>query len=275
MLIEAYILCWNEEKLLPFTLEHYSSFCDVIHLLDNHSCDDSLKIAETFPKVTVTQWESPEGPDMYDERSNILMKNCSYDDLGVGADWVCIVDCDEFVYHPRLREKLEDYMYDGITLPKTVGYDMISEEFPTPGSPLTEQITKGIYEPGMSKRSVFDPRIGIKYACGSHDSGVSPNYGMVGEYNEEGVERVALPPRYTSTLVPVESPEDEILYGEAIKILHYKDLSASYKIERLKRLSARMSDWCLDNAQSIHWLQTEEEIHAYFKKRLPIAQDVI
>ena len=266
MLIEAYILCWNEEKILPFTLDYYSSFCDIIHLMDNHSSDDSLKIAEKYPKVKVRQWESAEGPDVYDERSNVMIKNCAYDDLGIGADWVCVVDCDEFVYHPNIRDKLEKYMYAGVTLPRTRGYEMISKDFPLSNIPLVEQIKTGIYEKGMSKRAVFDPRIGIKYACGSHQSSSDPNFGIAQDGH---------PLPYTSMLQPVESPEEEVLYGDMIKILHYKDLSPSYKIQRLKKLSARMSDWCLDTDTTAHWLQTEGQINSYFEKRLMEAADVI
>ena len=78
MLIDAYIVCWNEEKLLPFTLDYYSSFCDTIHLLDNHSSDDSLKIAATYPKVKVTQWQCEDGPDVYDESSTTIIKRFAY-----------------------------------------------------------------------------------------------------------------------------------------------------------------------------------------------------
>jgi len=250
MLVEAYILCWNEEKILPFTLEHYSSFCDTIHLLDNYSSDNSLKIAEEFPKVRVTQWACPEGPEVYDERCNIMIKNCSYEDMGAGADWVFIVDCDELVYHPEMRKKLEEYMYAGVTLPKTEGYNMFSKKFPNLGTPLTEQIKEGIPDPSMGKRLVFDPRIGLKYACGSHISSVERGFNIVRDNKR-------LP--YTSSLIPEENPTAEI------KILHYKDLSPEYKINRLKELSARMSDWCLDTDTSVHWLQTEEKIKEHFE----------
>ena len=273
MLIDAYIVCWNEEKLLPFTLDYYSSFCDTIHLLDNHSSDDSLKIAATYPKVKVTQWQCEEGPDVYDDRSTTIIKSFAYEDLNKGADWVCIVDCDEFLYHPRIREKLEEYMYAGITLPRTRGYEMISKEFPVSGIPLTEQIKTGVYEPGMSKRAVFDPRISLKYKCGAHEGSVQPTFGMIDKNASSSEKNIPLP--YTSTLKPVESPEEEVLYGDMIKVLHYKDLSPQYKIGRLKRLAARLSSWSLDTETCAHWLQTEGEINSYFERRVLEASDVI
>ena len=30
MKIHAHILAWNEEKILPYTLDHYSEFCEKI-----------------------------------------------------------------------------------------------------------------------------------------------------------------------------------------------------------------------------------------------------
>lgn len=41
MIIHAHILAWNEEKILPFTLDYYSSFCEKIFIHDNMSTDSS------------------------------------------------------------------------------------------------------------------------------------------------------------------------------------------------------------------------------------------
>ena len=44
MKIHAYIIAYNEEKLLPFTLDSYSIFCEKIFVYDKYSTDSSDKI---------------------------------------------------------------------------------------------------------------------------------------------------------------------------------------------------------------------------------------
>ncbi len=44
MNIHAHILTWNEEKILPFTLDYYSNICSQIFIYDNMSTDSSDEI---------------------------------------------------------------------------------------------------------------------------------------------------------------------------------------------------------------------------------------
>jgi len=53
MKIHAYIIAWNEEKILPFTLDYYSKFCEKIYIYDNMSTDNSDKIYKKYEKVIV------------------------------------------------------------------------------------------------------------------------------------------------------------------------------------------------------------------------------
>ena len=88
MFIEAYIVTWNEEKILPFVLDHYAEFCDRIVLLDNWSDDSSYEIIAKgsdcnecwqspgrWPVVVIKQWDALQEEDeegnprpVYDER---------------------------------------------------------------------------------------------------------------------------------------------------------------------------------------------------------------
>jgi len=58
MIIHAHILAFNEEKILPFTLDYYSSFCKKIFIYDNMSTDSSDDIYEQYPNVIVKKWNS-------------------------------------------------------------------------------------------------------------------------------------------------------------------------------------------------------------------------
>ena len=58
MKIHAHILSWNEEKILPFTLDYYSLICEKIFIYDNMSTDSSDEIYKKYPKVEVIKWDS-------------------------------------------------------------------------------------------------------------------------------------------------------------------------------------------------------------------------
>ena len=58
MIIHAHILAFNEEKILPFTLDYYSNLCEKIFIYDNMSTDGSDEIYTRYPKVTVIKWDS-------------------------------------------------------------------------------------------------------------------------------------------------------------------------------------------------------------------------
>jgi len=259
MNIEAYIVCWNEEEILPFTLDHYSQFCDRIVLLDNASDDKSLEIASQYNKVQVEQWcvdpsllseeeKSVSGiAPVYDERMlNFVKENC-FKKYGKGADWVIIADCDEFYYHPNMRGLLEGYMLSGINYPTVMGFEMISEDFPEhDGELLVDKVRTGMRCEGMDKRLIFDPRVGY---------GSKLCYGAHGLYAREDLMK--------------ESEKDDI------KLLHYKDLSVDYKVRRRKQLLSRRSEWTAEQGLCDHWTQSEEDITSSFEKDLTEAKEVI
>jgi glycosyltransferase involved in cell wall biosynthesis len=254
MNVEAYIVCWNEEELLPFTLDHYSQFCDRIVVLDNYSDDSSFDIASRYPKVHIEQWrafheEDEEGNmvPVYDERALTNIKETCFQVFGKGADWVLVVDADEFYYHPEIRLKLAEYMNAGVNYPLVEGYEMISKYFPKyDGELLVDKVKTGRLEKGMSKRCVFDPRVGFgsKLCFGAHGMFLREDLAVENEHFD-------------------------------LKLLHYKDLSLDYKINRRKKLLARRSKWTTDEGLCGHWDQSARVITKAFNKDLKDAREVI
>ena len=268
MFVEVYIVSWNEEKILPFVLDHYAEFCDRIVLLDNWSDDSSYELIAKgsdvndcwksqgrWPVVNIKQWDSLQEEDddgnfrpVYDERVLTHIKENCFQLYGEGADWVMVVDADEFYYHPNMRDKLREYMNAGINYPLVEGFEMVSKNFPKyqRGSFLVDQVKTGWKETGMDKRCIFDPRVamGNKLCFGSH-----------GLFMREDL--------------AVENDTAEI------KLLHYKDLSADYKIERRKLLRSRRSKWTTDEGLCAHWDQSEEHIREQLKKKLEECEEVI
>lgn len=167
MIIHAHILAFNEEKILPFTLDYYSNICEKIFIYDNMSTDSSNEIYTKYPKVTVIKWDSK---GEINEMNYINIKSNGYKQYSRNADWVIVCDCDEFLYHPKLIEKLEYYKSNGVTVPKVNGHDMVSEKFPEhDGNPITDKIKTGseVYPP-FCKNIVFNPKLDVQYGIGGH-----------------------------------------------------------------------------------------------------------
>ena len=143
MKIHAHILAWNEEKILPYTLDYYSEICTKIYVYDNMSTDGSDRIYKKYPKVSVIKWDSK---NQIHEMNYVNIKNNGYKTYSrnKNVDWVIVCDTDEFLYHPNLIEKLQEYKTKGINVPKVSGHDMVSESFPTYDKiKLTEKIKVG------------------------------------------------------------------------------------------------------------------------------------
>lgn len=267
MLVEAYIVCWNEEQILPFVLDHYAEFCDRVVLLDNWSDDSSYGVIDKGtdgsskwssgrnPEVVIKQWDALQEEDedgnfrpVYDERVLTHIKENCFQLYGEGADWVMVVDADEFYYHPNMRGKLEEYMNGGINYPLVEGFEMISKNFPKyqQGTLLIDQVKTGWKETGMNKRCLFDPRVamGNKLCFGSH-----------GMFMREDL-----------------AVENDV---EEIRLLHYKDLSVDYKIKRRELLRSRRSKWTTDKGLCSHWDQSEDYIRDAFNKTLEECEEII
>lgn len=219
MKIHAHIIAYNEEKLLPFTLDYYSIFCEKIFMYDNMSTDNSDNIYKKYPKVEVIKWDSN---NEINESNYCNIKSNSYKNLSKDADWVISCDCDEFLYHPNLIEILREYDEKGITLPKIDGYEMFSEEFPNyDGLLITEKITEGYGVVGvLCKQIIFKPTVDIKYGWGGHTN-------------------------FCENCVTNETPE--------LKLLHYKYINLDYVINRYQHLQERLSDFNKENNFGYHY----------------------
>ena len=220
MIIHAHILAFNEEKILPFTLDYYSVFCEKIYIYDNMSTDSSDEIYKRYPKVIVKKWDSGgEFNDLY----NIQIKNSGYKiSREDNADWVIVCDCDEILYHPRLLEKLAYYKEQGITVPLINGHDMVSEKFPEyDGELITKKVTTGseVYEP-FCKKILFNPKIEAQIGIGGHSFS-------------------------SNNTIHSNSPE--------LKLLHYKLLGKDYVESLYKIRVERLSEFNKAHNFGVHY----------------------
>lgn len=221
MKIHAHIIAWNEERILPYTLDYYSSICEKIFVYDNMSTDSSHDIYKRYEKVKVILWDSK---NEINEMNYIKLKSLGYREHSRDCDWVIVCDCDEFLYHPNLEEKLAEYKALGINVPKVSGHDMATSSFPVYEGDkkfLTDIVKVGseLYEP-MCKSIVFDPKLDIVYGVGAHS--------LFG---------------------------DNIVYSEdrSLKLLHYKFLGFDYVKDLYEARAVRLSAFNKSNKFGEHY----------------------
>lgn len=219
MNISVYTITYNEEKMLPFFLDHYSKFASKIVIYDNESTDSTIKIAKEHPLVKSIY--SVKTGDSLDDSMYVKIKNsCWKDDT---SDYVMLVDTDELIYHEsdvvKYLENTRHPVY------RCSGYNMISESFPKDGKSITDQIKRGVFDRFYCKPVIFNPNI-IKetdFELGIHG----------GRFYDE-----------TNSVLPVESE---------LKMLHYKNLGFEYREARHKMFAKRMSDFNRRTGAGIHY----------------------
>lgn len=204
MKIDLYSLCRNEVRFLPFFFRHYDPLVSRYVIFDDGSTDGSREMLRDHPRVELRSFRRAD-PHSFVESERELFEHCWKESRG-RADWVFLVNLDEFLYHQEMREYLERCRAEEITVIPATGYQMVSSTFPEPQAPLTRQVRTGVRWTQMDKTCVFDPgRV------------EQPGYG---------------PGRHTA------HPRGKIRWPERqeLFLLHYKYLGVDYLIRRLNHL---------------------------------------
>jgi len=240
--IFVYTICWNEEKLLPFFIEHYSEFADKIIIYDNESTDSSAQIMSKYPKVQRREYSSNNQirDDLY-----LKIKNNVWKEVRGTADWVIVCDMDEFFYHQNIKNFLNTAKSRGFTIIKPQGYNMASFEFPQYGKPLVEIVKTGLPFDPESKMCVFNPGVikEMNYTAGCH---------------------------YTKPQGNVKILEDK----EA-KLLHYKFLGRDNFLDRNIQYRGRLSEANKRRGWGAHYLQSMADHESTFDGTLAQSTQVI
>ena len=92
MKIAALTMVYDEALILPYFLRHYE-YADEIHVLyETDSTDSTLDILQHSPNVIIKNCHIEGGLDDQ-EKANIINETLH----GIKADWVLVVDPDEFI----------------------------------------------------------------------------------------------------------------------------------------------------------------------------------
>ena len=94
MKLSVAIITFNEERILGKTLEAVKGIADEIIILDSHSTDKTVEIAESFgAKVFIEDWKG------FGPQKNSLLGKCK-------GEWILLIDADEVV-SPELSAKIQ------------------------------------------------------------------------------------------------------------------------------------------------------------------------
>lgn len=231
MKVHLYSLCYNEEYILPFFLDYYSTFCEKIVMYDNMSTDSSLDIIRKYKNTEIVSWEvTPEINEQY----YLDIKNEAYKASRGIADFVIVCDTDEFVYHTNLIAILEEYKQQGITYPKIEGFSMVPNEMIREGFP--QKSLRGVRDVRFDKRAIFSPELDISFHPGCHTSDLPKPRHLVKES-----------------------------YTRDIKLLHYKLISEKYFIQKCRQNRLRLSYENKKNNWGAHYLLDEDILRRHYR----------
>ncbi len=241
MSIDLYSACWNEERIVPFFLRHYEPLVDRIVIYDDGSTDRSVELLRASSKVEIRPFRR--AAESYLDAHLALFETCWHESRG-RADWVCLVDLDEFLFQPDWDLYLAAQKDAGVTTIKTVGYDMVSEAFPPADADLVTILTRGQREHHMDKTALFAPDAieQINHSVGRHLC--SP----------------------VGRLVPLPK--------HGIQLRHFKNLGLDYVLARTHALATRLTGDDLVRGWSAHYLRDNDSIRAQFEKQLSQAEPV-
>lgn len=218
----------NEIDILPFFMDYYLNFVGVDKIIfsDGNSDDGSVEYIKTFGDKTEVIIEDHQE---YNELNLMRPRNELWKKYKDEYDWFIIVDADEFLYHPNIKELITQYKINGVTVPTTLGFQMFSTEFPKfePGVYLPNLIKNGFEDKFLDKCVLFNPKeVNMRYSWGSHQS-----------YPDGNV---------------VQNSDTELL------ILHYKYLSRDYLNKKGAYGENRRSQQAIKNGHASHWVRNAE-----------------
>jgi hypothetical protein len=230
MKIEVYIMTNNEEMMIPYIMRHYSQFAKVI-LLESHSTDNTIKLAGSLG-AEVWVYDIP---DEINDLTHLQIKESCWKESK--ADWVIVVDADEFVYHPDIISELKK---TDATVIHPKFYNMFTEVFPTTEGQIYDEVKYGTDgDFWLSKMNLFRPSeiTRMNWSIGCHHA----------------------------------SPEGNVKIDEntEIKTLHMRFMGREYMIDRYKRNAKRLSAVNQANGWGIQLNWNAQQINEYFDKQKP------
>jgi glycosyltransferase involved in cell wall biosynthesis len=161
MKLWLYTLTWNSEDILPYLLQHYSSLCEKFIFYDDGSTDRTqeifLKWGEQNPNECIWRTYHQMSGGEFREDVRTRLKNECWKEAKGKADWVLIIDPDEFLWHQNFTEFLTRCGGEGASILLPTGYEMVADHFPASNIKMTDAVKYGVRNDLYSKPAIFDP----------------------------------------------------------------------------------------------------------------------
>lgn len=172
MEISIFIVCFNEEIMLPKTIKHYKDRFpnSKIIICDNNSTDNSVSIAINLG-CEIIKWSTT------DDNFEFMLTNLKNNVWKSAAGWVIICDMDEWLNINE--EELKNEELSGSTMLNIIGYDIIG----TSNSSILddidlESLNKGIPNHYENKKLCFNTKF-IKELNFLHGCHISNPVGQI------------------------------------------------------------------------------------------------
>jgi len=164
--INVFLLCYNENILLPNAVKHYKKYMPSckIHIYDNESTDNSVELAKSLG-CNVISWSSNK---IIDDHLFRKIKNTCWKNIEDG--WVIVADMDEFLCVTENELLLEEE--EGTSILKVLGINMIGESKKVDLSDINlHDIKKYNEHPPENKSLCFlrEKIVDMNYSLGAHD----------------------------------------------------------------------------------------------------------
>jgi glycosyltransferase involved in cell wall biosynthesis len=239
MKIWAYVTVWNEEKMLPYYLRHYSKFCERIIVLDNQSTDSTLMICKEYPNVDVREYNTS---NTFNDYVHLDLKHRCITEAKGKADYIIVSDCDEFIYHPNIIEFLKENK-SAVIFP--AGFQMVSNYFPTGDGQIYDEIKDGVPDPWYSKPILINPNKikKLEWIEGCHE--IKLNSELDGEILHPVPVEIRPTGEWNGHPWGRWKMQYDILEtfnNFPIKLLHYKFMGAEYVRSKYTQYSIRNSE---------------------------------
>ena len=167
MALHVFLLCYNEELMIPHTIQHYRSRfpqCSIT-LFDNVSTDGSVLLAESLGCRVIPYHTRGQ----QDEKHLIWVRSHMWKEyVPKEPCWVIMCDMDEWL--DITEEELRAEEAKGTTVITTQGVNMVGESQRADHSDIhLASLTKGYRDANMSKRVCFRyPTVSMEYWYGAH-----------------------------------------------------------------------------------------------------------
>ena len=236
MKISIFLLCYNEEILIPYALEHYRRFFPsaTFTVYDNYSTDNSAELAKSLG-CRVLYFNTK---DELDEFKQTFLKNNCWKDVDEG--WIIVCDMDEWLCIDEASLKKEEEK--GVNIIDSFGTDMVGNSQSTFLMDINpHEISHAVRNNHMDKRICFKAGVfrDINYTEGAHQC----------------------------------FPSEEVSLSDEYLLKHMSWLGLPYKLSR-NRIRWTRSSRMRQNGLAIHYKERDDEIRRTFSNLMGKRKDI-